>query len=314
MKSKLERAKSYVSKMEPAIERSGGDKQTFVVCCKLVEFGLSPVEASEVLREFNERCKPKWSDAALTRKLKAAFLRASPSSQFTADQKQYWRECKNTFRTIRKWPETNRWMRSRIIQSGPELSGLLDLSPVVLDSKKPQTTQYLKALFPGDPLICVGKNMMEFWTRRVSDFGRSVENFQFIVPSPMSKLIGRIQEPSPGKPEWSAHTLDNTGERRYAVIEFDEGSYDEHASLIWHLADFAPLVLAVHSGGKSIHGWFSVCGDSEEDVFKFYRYAVSLGADYHTFLKSQFVRMPDGRRENGKRQEVFYFNPEAVSL
>jgi hypothetical protein len=39
-------------------------------------------------------------------------------------------------------------------------------------------------------------------------------------------------------------------------------------------------------------------------------YAVRLGADPHTWLRSQFVRMPEGTRENGKRQTVNYFDPD----
>jgi hypothetical protein len=42
------------------------------------------------------------------------------------------------------------------------------------------------------------------------------------------------------------------------------------------------------------------------------RYAVSLGADTATWSRLQFVRMPDGARENGKRQAVYFFNPEAL--
>ena len=42
------------------------------------------------------------------------------------------------------------------------------------------------------------------------------------------------------------------------------------------------------------------------------RYAVSLGADRATWTRSQFVRMPDGTRDNGKRQTVYFFNPEVL--
>jgi hypothetical protein len=41
-------------------------------------------------------------------------------------------------------------------------------------------------------------------------------------------------------------------------------------------------------------------------------YAVSLGADPATWTKSQFVRMPDGIRDNGKRQTVFWLNPNII--
>ncbi len=48
-----------------------------------------------------------------------------------------------------------------------------------------------------------------------------------------------------------------------------------------------------------------ICGDSCD-------YAVSLGADHKLWSRSQFVRMPDGLRDNGKRQVVFYFNPKVI--
>jgi hypothetical protein len=124
-----------------------------------------------------------------------------------------------------------------------------------------------------------------------------------IVPSPMSAVEGVTKE---GKP--SKHTLSNTGDRRFLICEFDTGTADEHAALLIHLAGYAPLVCAVHSGGKSLHGWFYVHGQSDAKVEKFFRYAVSLGADPMTWTKSQFVRMPDGRRDNGQRQTVFFLN------
>ena len=106
----------------------------------------------------------------------------------------------------------------------------------------------------------------------------------------------------------SAHTLSNTGPRRFLVCEFDEGSTDDQAALILHLGTFAPLVCALHSGGKSMHSWFFVAGQPEEKILRFFRYAVSLGADRATGTRSQFVRLPDGRRDNGQQQTVFFLN------
>ncbi len=42
------------------------------------------------------------------------------------------------------------------------------------------------------------------------------------------------------------------------------------------------------------------------------RYAVSLGADPATWTRSQFVRLPGGVRDNGKRQPVLFFNRAAL--
>lgn len=108
------------------------------------------------------------------------------------------------------------------------------------------------------------------------------------------------------------HALSNTGSRSFLVVEFDIGTTDDHAALLLHLAERAPLTLAVHSGRKSLHGWF-YCKDQPEGRLEFFmRYAASLGADVATWTRSQFVRMPDGLRENGKHQVVYFFNPDVV--
>jgi hypothetical protein len=289
--------------MDPAIERNGGDRQTFIVACKLVEFGLSQSDAMTVLLEYNTRCQPAWNEAGLTRKLRAAFSRAAPDTRFD-DEAIFTPGVKER----PKWPPLNGARQAAVIkQQAMGLSDLLERSPVNLESPSPQV--YLNDLFPGIPLICCGKNSMQFWTKPLRDFGDSFGRMQLIVPSPMSALTGKIQDPDPDGPTESAHTKDNTGNRRFAVVEFDNGTSHDHAALLWHLADYAPLVMAVHSGGKSLHGWFFVENAGEDLVFRFYRYAVSIGADRATFLKSQFVRIPDGMRENGKRQVVYYFNP-----
>src|SRR5206468_3613137 len=155
----------------------------------------------------------------------------------------------------------------------------------------------------GNPLLCCGRSQFDFDTKLREDWRGQLEKLSFIVPSPMSAIHGKTKN---GKT--SKHTLENTGPRRFLVCEFDSGTADEHAALLLHLGTFAPLVCAVHSGGKSLHGWFFVSGQPEEKILKFFRYAVSVGADHATWTRSQFVRMPDGTRDNGQRQTVFFLN------
>jgi len=66
----------------------------------------------------------------------------------------------------------------------------------------------------------------------------------------MSARTGHTQD---GKE--SEHSLDNTGARRFLVIEQDAGNVDDQSAILLHLAKRAPLALAVHRGSKSIHGW-----------------------------------------------------------
>lgn len=123
----------------------------------------------------------------------------------------------------------------------------------------------------------------------------------------MSATTGLTQE---GRP--SARCLGNTGPRQFLVVEQDSGTPDEQAAILLHLAERAPLVLALTSGGKSLHGWFSCQGTSDDKLKAFFNYAVMLGADPATWTPCQLVRMPEGRRDNGKRQAVLFLNRGAL--
>jgi len=206
-----------------------------------------------------------------------------------------------------KWPSVNQEQRAAIIRDGGGLVDLWEASPARFDDNESHTEALIDALFSGNPLLCCGRTQYDFDTKPRGKWRGNLSKQQFIVPSPMIKWVGQTKE---GKE--SAHCLDATGPRRFLVIEQDRGTIDEQAAVLLHLAVRAPLALAVHSGRKSIHGWFFAAGQSEERLCAFTRFAVSLGADGATWCRSQFVRMPDGTREAGKRQTVYFFNPEAM--
>jgi hypothetical protein len=58
-----------------------------------------------------------------------------------------------------------------------------------------------------------------------------------------------------------------------------------------------------------LHGWYYVFRKPEVGLRSFMDYAARLGADHATWLRSQFVRLPDGLRDNGKRQVTYYLDP-----
>lgn len=68
----LERALKYTAQCEPAISGRGGHQATFRVALKCVEFGLPIADSMVVLREFNQRCSPPWSEAELRHKAESA--------------------------------------------------------------------------------------------------------------------------------------------------------------------------------------------------------------------------------------------------
>jgi hypothetical protein len=208
-----------------------------------------------------------------------------------------------------KWPAVNLEQREAIVRDNGGLPDLWELSKPRIEDNRQHTEEIVDKLFPGNPLLCCGKSSSVFDTKPREAWRGELAKLQFIVPSPMTARIGLTKG---GKA--SAHALSNTGDRRFLVCEFDTGDTDHHAALLIHLAGYAPLVCAVHSAGKSLHGWFLVQGQPEVKVEKFFRYAVSLGADTHSWSRCHFHRMPDGTRENGKRQTVYFLNYKPMEV
>lgn len=70
---KLERARAWLAKAEPAIDGQGGHKTAFRVASALFEkFDLTPAEAWDALQEWNGRCQPPWSERELQHKIEDA--------------------------------------------------------------------------------------------------------------------------------------------------------------------------------------------------------------------------------------------------
>lgn len=202
-----------------------------------------------------------------------------------------------------KWPQTNTEQREAVIADGTGLVDLWEASPIRFANADPQTAEILRRMFPGDPWLCVGSKF-DFHTLRLSAFAESAHAFEQLVPSPMIAKLGLT---ATGKQ--SQHTLAGTGPRRFIVVEQDEGTKDEQAAVLLHLAEKAPLALVCDSGGKSLHGWFFCAGKTDERLTPFFRKACTLGADSALWTRSQFARMPDATRDNGARQTVYFWNP-----
>lgn len=211
------------------------------------------------------------------------------------------------------------------------------IADVVLSSQGGRATEWpypgnvsvgdvLSALFHPGELLCTGK-ALQYPDVTPFDPANDYGEAQFIVPSPMAKVWGRTKD---GR--LSKRCLETVGPRRWLVIECDFTPEDVEAAcgtsslevcraVLGALSEYRPCVLAVHSGGKSLHGWFPVVpGESEDpgsDLWNFFAYAVRLGADPKTWCPVQWVRMPGGlrRHENGRadcRQAVKHFDRQTA--
>ena len=202
------------------------------------------------------------------------------------------------------WPKFSQAQYNLITSRGLGAYDLWEKSPVRFMDDKAYTEVIIDELFKGNPYLCCGLSNSVFEAKRKVEWMGKLSKQQFIVPNACIAETGVTKE---GKA--SAHCLSNTGPRMYLVIEQDHGSQDQQCAVIEHLTRFLPLRMVLSSGGKSLHAWFDVKGKDEDEQLKMMREAVSLGADDATWVRSQFVRCPDGLRDNGSRQSVFYFNP-----
>jgi hypothetical protein len=242
--------------------------------------------------------------------------------------------------TSQKWPKPDLALIERITTEGASdwsvLNELWQLSPEKPDEDPGTTDVIIRRLFPAGSLICPGAAAESTGTYPLAEL-KNLHRFQFVVPSPMSTLVGRTDN---GNGHESGRCLDNTGPRRFLVNDFDfkkevNGKRTKYASLIerWealgmsiqdatasiimHLAQYGPLVMVVFSGGESLHAWWWCRGEPEglsSRLHNFMRYAAKLGADPATYTRSQFVRMPGAIRSNtGRKQTVHYYDPSLIT-
>ena len=220
-----------------------------------------------------------------------------------------------------KWPSRDEALQREILAAEPlTVDELIESSPTLAEGI--DTEESIDALFPGPgTLLCPGWHVWSTLVRPRSEWRGCLSSAQFIVPSPMSDIVGL----SVGKP--SGRCNDNTGPRRYLIIEGDppnasDEEFHKQAAILRHLGKFAPLVLVVASRGKSFHGWFDCNDATQEQQAAFFAYACTLGADPKMWTPCQFTRMPGGMRmhideSSGEKfeigvQSVIYFDREKI--
>jgi hypothetical protein len=198
---------------------------------------------------------------------------------------------------------------AQALRSGVTVTTLARLSPhkdVGLPSG-----DVLNILFPPRTMLCLARSLPTATVDHIERWHRIAARRPWIVPSPMTNVRGKNK-----RGELTARSLDNTGPRRYAVIEFDWGTVDEQAAMIAAInrAYGDRLVMVMWSGGKSLHSWWW-CGGDEAWAQAFFDFACSLGADPATRVRCQLVRTPNAMRDKDERQvrqQVLFLNPANI--
>ena len=185
-----------------------------------------------------------------------------------------------------------------------------DLREASIETPPTHPLEALQALFQPDELICMASHLERpsIVTYNRLQLGVACCR-QFIVPNPMKGKAGLTKD---GKP--SKRCTDNTGPRKRLVCDFDLPRAEIQPSLITYLADYSGIdpEWVLHSGNKSLQATWNCSSWSSEDILTFEEEAVRVGADPAIMgdgRRCQFVRLPAGYRDNGKRQVIHFWNP-----
>jgi len=312
---------------------SGVHRWVFYAACWAAENGISYDEAERLIEgEMTREPNPASEVADALNAAYGVGLPGVSGDTPTVAGIQAARASRSSMTRALRRIERNGKLIAQIASSGPTLLDLWRSSPLPIVASESRAEEFVDRLFPADSLICAGHSDHSFGTHPRPVWRGELATRSLLVPSPMIAVKGRTKGRTKGREKLSFHTLDNTGPRHHLIIEFDTGTLDRQAALIAHLAKEAPLrgplTMVVFSASKSLHAWFRCKGQPEEKLYEFMRYAVSIGADPATWLRSQFVRLPDGHRNDKKynpnalppefpnrearRQSVIYFNPEVI--
>lgn len=148
-----------------------------------------------------------------------------------------------------------------------------------------------------------------------------LEDYKFLNPATFKKVEGVPNTKHP-KQKISTRCNDNVKSRPWMVLEYDpDKNKDEKTKLIemerfntfaMAMAEFAPLVMAIDTGGKSTHFWFDASNIKPSLRRSFFNIACLHGADPRLAVKSQIARMPNtpSAGEGRGPQKVIYYDPD----
>ena len=188
--------------------------------------------------------------------------------------------------------------------------------------------EIIQRLFQPDDIINIQRGALEVGTLVVNkdlpeflrEQGCPLEEFKFLNPATFKK-VGGVPNTKHPKQKVSTRCNDNVQARNWMVLEYDpDKNKDESTKLAemerfntfaFDMAQFAPLVMALDTGGKSTHFWFDASGVKPAIRRGFFNLACLHGADPRLAVKSQIARMPNVPSAGDGRgpQKVIYYDP-----
>ena len=276
------------------VPKSGLHPYLFAYACECAEIGIPP---DECLRQI-EVCV---NDLNYGREVPAREIHAAVSSAYKC-------VLEGPSEDSARLPRYDGSAANEIYQRWQ--TTIEDLREASIETPPTHPLEALQALFQPEDLICMASRLERpsLVTYNRLQLGVACCR-QFMVPNPMMGKVGLTKD---GKP--SKRCTDNTGPRKRIVCDFDLPRPAMQPSLTAYLADYSGLdpEWVLHSGNKSLQAAWNCSSWSSEDVLTFEEEAVRVGADPAIMgdgRRCQFVRMPAGYRDNGKRQVIHFWNP-----
>jgi hypothetical protein len=323
-----ERARRYVAQIPGAVSGAGGHNQTFAVACSLVHgFALNESEALDLLREYNLRCSPPWSERELLHKVQSAAAAAhdKPLGHLLGDsvvQPYSLPAARDKAVTAKLDPATaveNFLKGFRCSPADLIAASTCKIPPLICGPHFHRQGAYLiDQLFePGELVNVVLRSAEGDGKARPADSGLTLERNEW-----EARLMEPITVQSGGA--WlRMNPLDGRGVGdanvtafRFALIEIDSVPMDLQIPLLARLP--LPIAAIITSGGKSAHAWVrsdaSDCGKYRDTVTRMLEALARFGVDGKNKNPSRLSRLPGVVRTSGAvgdgKQQLLYLNPQ----
>lgn len=328
-----ERAAAYVAKMDGALAGSGGHNQTFYVACVLVHaFELTRDSALSILREFNGRCSPPWSESDLLHKVQSAAGSAASSSMLNLRDKIRADDSPSgrVSRPVSNAPAPPVVPAERPAHDPDELKRMAEpwnksVSSVWLGNRSAvdpwqlDAAGFLKVLYPE------GEHVLVFTEQRsqgqalwpIDKVPAQSRHGVWFLPQPVDGKYHpnpRNVDVETGKAKSSRRSMESVTDWRYMLLESDEADMRDWLGLLVQM----PLrVAAIYSsGGRSVHvliridaktksGW----DREKERLSPALNLLCVAGVDMKAITAVRLSRLPQCLRGRA-RQKLFYVNAE----
>ena len=321
----LERARRYIAKCLPAISGQSGHNATFYVAAVLVHgFALGEADALVLLREFNQRCLPPWSEGELIHKIKSAAnaVHSFPRGYLMGDEMENGRTY--PAQPIPPPPPKPKFQRDvlrRIAGKVPDIKDtvrfLSERSPVNVERQDSASVlRHLYARGSGEKILIFTEMKSQGQCRWADDRSAFIQHRHlpagndgvWFLPQPVSG--GFFPNPrSDGN--LSRRSEEAVSAFRYAVLESDEADADDWLRCLVQM----PLRIACicESGKRSIHALVRLDAASKADWDRLMAplkpVLITLGADRGALSAVRLSRLPQAMR--GERcQRLLYLNPQ----